>query len=90
MDETVTSGGFDFGQVVTGLFGLASKKIEADAAIKSRQVWGDQRLYGIDEYGRPYLRGATGSPFGYPAAPISGGALLLVGAVVVALIAFKN
>lgn len=81
--------GGDFGSIITGLFGLASKKIETDAAARASQVWRDQQLYGIDEYGRPYYRGTT-----YPgAAPLglSSGALLLgVGAIALIVFALKD
>jgi hypothetical protein len=73
-------------------FATLRSKVEADARVKeARAVWGDQDArYGIDEYGRAYLRGAPSTPI----APAAVSPLLLVGvailAVTLAVFAFKR
>lgn len=49
---------------LAGLFDLLGKKIESDAQIKQAQAtWSQQDArYGVDEYGRVYLRGSPSTP----------------------------
>lgn len=61
MDETA-DGGFDLNGIANGIFGLLGKKIDADAQVKARQSWLDQQqAYGVDAFGRTYLRGQPGT-----------------------------
>lgn len=67
-----------------GLFGLLSKKIEADAVKGSRENFDTRgELYGVDESGRVYFRGA---PTGTVAAGIPPIALIGVGILAVVLL----
>ncbi len=60
MDETTTGSTFDLNALANGIVGLLGKKVEADAQAKSRQAWLDQSTaFGLDAFGRPYVRGQT-------------------------------
>lgn len=54
-------------------FATLRTKIEADARAKeARAVWGEQQThYGIDEYGRPFLRGTPSTPVAASVAPLA-------------------
>lgn len=53
---------FNPGSIVEGIFGILGKKIDADAQAKAaeRNLGELSSLYGVDEYGRLYYRGAPG------------------------------
>lgn len=67
------------------LTGLAGKAIDAQTAKYASQSLGaDGRPYGVDEYGRAYLRGAPSGPIGSidPRILLIGGGLLAIALVV--------
>lgn len=74
--------------IIGGIFGLLGKKIDADAARDSARATFDAGgpLYGVDELGRPYYRGApTGYAGGIPPIAIVGVGVVAVVLLVAAL-----
>ncbi len=67
------------------LFGLIGQKISSDAEVKkAAAVWSrNDALYGVDEYGRAYLRGAPSNAVG--PGTLTSSPLLTIGIAVLAV-----